>query len=189
MGLSLVFPALRSAWSTPPCSPDSQNKCIELSGASITSSCQPAPSNDCNIKDATVVQSGEIAPLWQGLKIGVRNLPSQSWYRVEKNSDAEYVVVVYPNVGKHYILGSHDFEINIEIRKTERKSGKIACTVIPSSDAMGDQKFENSSFDIEVKHRLNYFYNDGPGSNPNPYTGEVRQILKKVVEGIRIGAC
>ncbi|MBI4412362.1 MAG: hypothetical protein HY541_07760 [Deltaproteobacteria bacterium] len=188
LGGLVVFSLFPAGFAASPCVPDSNNKCVELSGAQKASPCSPPRSNDCTIVDATVVSSGEIAPLWQGLKIEAKNLPPQSWYRVEKSTDDEYVLVVYPNVGEHYLLGRRDFEINIEIRKTQ-KTGKVVCTAVPFEDSLGDRQFENGPFHIEVKHRLNYFYDGGPGSNPNPYTREVSQILKKVIEGIKIGDC
>lgn len=151
--------------------------------------CKPEESNDCRLKDYQVVKGGEIRQAWQSLSVRAASLPPDSWFRVEKSDDREYRLVIYPNVGDHYILGRHDFEVEIKIKKTDRKPGPLGCTTFPSGLEYQPKPLENSNFDIEVRHGVNYFYHGGPGSNPNPFTHEVKEILKKVLEGIRIGKC
>lgn len=164
-------------------------KCLELSGDKMPNPCTPPESNDCNIKDATVLKESGIVFLWQGMTVKAGQLPMDSWYKVEKSDEQEYLIAIYPNVGKHYILGQRDFELFIHIQKSQRTPTTLICSQFSFEESMGDQKTTNSHFDITIKHRLNYFYHGGPGSNPNPYTNEVEKILKTVVASIRIGKC
>ncbi len=164
-----------------------------LEGAPVFSAaplpCKPEASNDCQLKDYQVVKDGQITLTWQNLSIRAASLPVQSWYQVMKSSDQEYHLILYPDVGDHYLLGHHDFKVEIKIKKTDRKPGPLVCTTFPSGQDYQAKPLENSNFDIEVRQGVNYFYDGGPGSNPNPFTHEVREILKKILESIRIGKC
>ncbi len=152
-------------------------------------SCTPAESNDCLIKNATVVNNSKIQVQWQKIKIKIGHLPTDSWYVINKAEPEEYELVVYPDIGKHYILGHHDFGIVINIKKIDRPLTGLTCTAVVKPEDVWEQKLKNSNWDITIKNDLNYFYHGGPGSNPNPFTSEVRKILKEVWDTIRIGKC
>lgn len=186
---TFLFIASFTAHAEIPCVQGKGEKCVELSGTGKPQNCTPKESNDCLLKDATVVKGDEIALLWQGIVIKSTQLPENSWYKVEKSTDQEYTLVIYPDVGKHYILGHHDFEIFVVIRKTLRSPTSFTCIKIEKSEDSLVHKFTNGPYDIEIKSSLNYFYHGGPGSNPNPYTREVKEILKTVLENIRVGKC
>lgn len=151
--------------------------------------CTPAESNDCLIKNATVVNDSKIQAQWQKIKIKVGHLPTNSWYVINKADPQEYELAVYPDIGKHYILGHHDFGVVINIKKTDRPLTGLTCITIVKAEDSWEQKLKNSNFDITIQDDLNYFYNGGPGSNPNPFTSYVRKILKEVWNSVRIGKC
>jgi hypothetical protein len=94
-----------------------------------TTSCTPAESNDCTIHDATVIQ-GEFKETWKNVSVRLGNIPANSWYKIIQNTDESYEVKFYPHVGKHFILGSHDFTISLKITKTNRAS---TSTIPPSA--------------------------------------------------------
>lgn len=159
-----------------------------FSGSTIKKDCSPKRSNDCTIRDALVLQEPELKLDWENLTFRATQLPSNSWYKIEKSDSSDFEMTLYPNVGPHYILGQHDFTFVISIHKSERvNQAESQITKIENvSDDMSDLKLQNGIYDIEIKQRLNYYYDGGPGSNPNPFTSEVVNILKSVLKNIVI---
>lgn len=154
----------------------------------VSLACGPAQSHDCTLKDFKVA-SGTLELAWQKLPLKIEKLPVDSWYKINKETETEYELTVYPNVGEHYILGNHDFPIIISVTKTDRKSTNLKCVNRSGFDESDAQKLilQSGPFDIQIQSDLNYYYDGGPGSNPNPYTAEVLKILKDVM--IAIGKC
>lgn len=151
--------------------------------------CQPEASNDCRIKDPLIIKEGRLLLQWNDLQIDVRRIPQNSWYQIPKNSPDEYLLVLYPDVGEHDLLGRHDFGVELKIQRSDRPAKTIQCTAVKADPAFSDQNYRNGPFDLEVRERVNYFYHGSPGSNPNPFTPEVREILQNLIGSMRIGKC
>ncbi len=156
------------------------------------SECGSPQSNDCLLKNLNLpTASGTLKINWEKLPITVENLPTNTWYSKGENMEkSELQLTIYPNIGKHYLLGSHDFGLILKINKSNRKVSKLSCIKRNPFDQESPEQnniYTSGIFDIEFKDNVNYFYNGGPGTNPNPYTPEVAELLKKI--HIKIGNC
>lgn len=148
--------------------------------------CKPKRSNDCRLHDAFVLPEPKLHLEWNDLQIDASQLPQNSWYKITEESETAFTFIVYPHVGEHYILGSHDFEIHVLLKKRDAKT-ESALTVVKAnevSDDFSDITLQNGGYDITISQRLNYSYEGEPQSNPNPFTREVITILKTVMENI-----
>lgn len=156
-----------------------------------TTSCTPAESNDCKLINFEVI-NGPFKKTWKNISILLDNIPTNSWYKIIQNTDENYEIKLYPHVGKHYILGSHDFMISLKITKTNRPSTPLSCTTVNKLDPntmFPSGTVQNGPYDIAIYYDVNYYYDGGPGSNPNPYTDEVNTVLNKILDSIQIGSC
>jgi hypothetical protein len=154
--------------------------------------CGHRKSYDCTVKDGTTV-SGTLKLSWQKFPIQINQLPPDSWYKITSNTSDNYELLLYPNVGKHYLLGKHDFTISLKINPGARDQ-KIPLTCSTGADFKKSTDIpggiiSNGPYDIELGTHVNYFYNGPAGGNPNPYTYEVINILKKISENIKLGKC
>lgn len=157
-----------------------------------TVGCLPEESFDCTIKDAIVV-SETLKQTWQKFPIEISKLPVDSWYKITTNTEQEFQMILYPNVGKHYLLGSHDFTITLKIAQGNRDQNiPLTCTkgteFIKTDDLPGGV-VHNGPYDIGLSIRVNYFYKGPSGGNPNPFTPQTLEILKNISNSIRIGKC
>lgn len=177
-------------WAGTDCGKDKNAKCVKFSGDTIKPDCKPVESNDCLIKDATVSEDGDVGAMtsWPDFILRAK-LPPQSWTKTLKNTEQEFEWILYPFVGKHYILGGHDFEIIVKVTKTTDYYKPFSCISFDYLNKYSEVTTDVGSFRIEVKNGLNYFYHGGPGSNPNPYTSEVDEILLSVLKSVKVGTC
>jgi hypothetical protein len=154
--------------------------------------CGSPESNDCILQKLNLpTASGTLKISWEKLPITIENLPANTWYsKAESMAKDELQLTIYPDIGKHYLLGKHDFSTTISINKSNKKFSRLSCiqkSAFNEGVESPDKVYQNGIFDVALKHKVNYFYNGGPGSNPNPYTPEVVELLKKI--HIKIGNC
>lgn len=134
---------------------------------------------------------------WDDFLVQADFLPPQSYYRVSKQTDTELEVVFYPNIGSHEFQGPYDFYITVAVRRAPDPTLQSAftppyfCTSATGpDDSLSPETIGVGPFTIVIDSDVHYRYpSDAPGSNPNPYTSEVDNILSRVWRGLKFGPC
>lgn len=152
-------------------------------------SCPPAEAYCAPEPKAKNRISGAFKADWQGVPISLSHLPSGSLHKLRRDEGGRWELVVFPNIGKHPLLGPHAFYVYVQADGVAPDAGHFPCLTPNGIGDLEGESFSGSGWEISVGKFVNYTYRGPPGSNPNPYTPEVEKILGEVMRGIRIGQC
>lgn len=132
------------------------------------------------------------------LFIVAENLPLNSYYRVVETIESsgrpgrlgkKFTVTLYPDIGRHYLLGHYDAGLEIAAEMLTTSLGQTACKAASGRDDLSAETFLVNDHEVTIQPILNYAPDSGPYGNPNPYTPELKELLLKIWRGLKVGAC